>query len=112
MASNTAKESGKSESMTRTATCMMETTRTIRKTVLDCLSGSQATITKDAIKKMSDTAMEKCSGKMAAVIRASGRKEFKTAPVGCSFQMAASRKVCSRTILSRGPRWIPHRFTN
>ena len=79
MDSNMEKESGKSDLMTRTVTCMRARMKMIRKTVLACSLGSRAIITRDVIKMTSATATERCTGKMARDTRASGIKAFKMA---------------------------------
>ena len=87
MDSNTAKESGESVSMPKTATCTKETTRTTRKTVWGNSLGKVATITRDATETMRGMAMEKCTGKMDPATRENGKKEFSMVLEGCSFLM-------------------------
>ena len=102
---NTAKESGESVSMPKTATCTKETMRTTRKTAWGNSLGKVAIIIKDATRTMRGMAMEKCTGKMDHATRESGIKVFKMESVAWNSQMDESKKVSSRITLSRDHRW-------
>ena len=108
MDSNTAKESGESVSMPRTATCTKEIMRTTRKTEWDSSRGKVATSIKDATRTMRDMAMEKCTGKMDPATKESGKKEFSTALEECSSQMAELKKVYSKTTRSKVHKQFRH----
>ena len=108
MDSNTAKESGESVSMPKTATCTKETMRTTRKTVWVNSLGKVATITKGATETMRGMAMEKCTGKTDLATKENGKKEFNTALEECSSQMAELKKVYSRTTRSKVHKQFRH----
>ena len=55
MVSNMAKANGKSDSTTKSATCMKDSTKTIRRMAWACSPGKAEIIIKDVIKMMSDT---------------------------------------------------------
>ena len=105
---NTAKESGESVSMPKTATCMKETMRTTRKTAWGNSLGKVAIIIKGATRTMRGMAMEKCTGKMDPVTRASGKKEFNMALEECSSQTAELKKVYSRITRSKVHKQYKH----
>ena len=108
MDSNTAKESGESVSMPKTATCMKETMRTTRKTAWGNSLGKVAIIIKGATRMTRGMAMEKCTGKMDPVTRASGKKEFNMALEECSSQTAELKKVYSRITRSKVHKQYKH----
>lgn len=108
MDSNTAKESGESVSMPKTATCTKVTTRTTRKMVWGNSLGKVATITKGATETMRGMAMEKCTGKTDLATKENGKKEFNTALEECSSQMAELKKVYSRTTRSKVHKQFRH----
>ena len=87
MDSNTAKESGESVSMRKTATCMKETTRTIRKMEWVSSPGRAVTSIKGVTRMTKDTAMEKCTGKTDPVTKVNGRRESSMVLEGCNSQM-------------------------
>jgi len=58
--------------MTRLATCMMASMRTIRKMEWVSSHGRVVTFIKDATKMMRDMDMVRCTGRMAHAIRANG----------------------------------------
>ena len=88
LVSNTAKESGKRESMIRTETCMRAAMRMTKKMELDFLPGSLEISTKGVIRTMRGMDMARCTGKMAVLTKESGSMEFKMVSAGWSSQMA------------------------
>ena len=87
MGSRTEGANGESDSMHRTATCMRDSTKMIRKTAWVSSPGKVETSTRVATKMTRGTDMERCIGKMAHAIRANGKAESSTVLGGCSSLM-------------------------
>ena len=87
MGSRTEGANGESDSMLRTATCMRDSTKMIRKTAWVSSPGKVETSTKVATKMTRGTDMVRCIGRMAHATRVNGKAESSTVSEGCSSQM-------------------------